>query len=67
MIGVVLNGESRKVEKEVSLNRLLDLFSLPRQRVAIELNGSVIRRADWPQTFVAEGDVIEIIHFVGGG
>jgi thiamine biosynthesis protein ThiS len=67
MINVVLNGEPRKVETEVTLDRMLDLFSLPRQRVAIELNRSVVRRNDWPVTFVSDGDVIEVIHFVGGG
>ena len=64
---ITLNGESKKIESEVTLDQLLDLFSLPRQRVAIELNRSVIRRGDWPETGVCDGDVIEVIHFVGGG
>jgi thiamine biosynthesis protein ThiS len=67
MITIVLNGEPRKIESEVSLDRLLDLFSLPRQRVAVELNRAVIRRADWMETLVSDGDAIEVIHFVGGG
>lgn len=64
---ITLNGESKKIESEVTLDRLLDLFSLPRARVAVELNRSVIRRADWPETSLRDGDVIEVIHFVGGG
>ncbi|HVQ56442.1 MAG TPA: sulfur carrier protein ThiS [Pyrinomonadaceae bacterium] len=67
MISIVLNGESRTIENEVSLDRLLDLFSLPQQRVAVELNRSVVRRGDWSDTKVREDDVIEVIHFVGGG
>ena len=67
MINVVLNGESRTIEEEVTLDRMLDLFSLPRQRVAVELNRSVVRRDEWPETEVSDGDVIEVIHFVGGG
>ncbi|HJS51007.1 MAG TPA: sulfur carrier protein ThiS [Pyrinomonadaceae bacterium] len=67
MISVVLNGEPRRIEDEVTLDRMLDLFSLPRQRVAIELNRSVVRREDWPATSLGDGDVIEVIHFVGGG
>jgi thiamine biosynthesis protein ThiS len=66
-VEITLNGESKKIESEVTLDRLLDLFSLPRQRVAIELNRSVIRRGEWPETGVRDGDVIEVIHFVGGG
>jgi sulfur carrier protein len=67
MIEITLNGEPKRIEGEVTLDRLLDLFSLPRQRVAVELNRSVVRRTDWPEIGVANGDVIEVIHFVGGG
>ncbi|MFL6468547.1 MAG: sulfur carrier protein ThiS [Pyrinomonadaceae bacterium] len=64
---ITLNGEPKKIESEVTLDRLLDLFSLPRQRVAVELNRTVVRRNDWPDTIVSNGDKIEIVHFVGGG
>jgi thiamine biosynthesis protein ThiS len=64
---ITLNGEKRKIEGEIDIERLLDLFSLPRQRIAVEVNRSVVRRADWPKIDIAEGDVIEVIHFVGGG
>jgi thiamine biosynthesis protein ThiS len=67
VISVTINGEVREVPSEIDLDRLLELFSLPRQRVAIELNHGVIRRADWPQTLVSDGDKIEVVHFVGGG
>ena len=67
MFDIVLNGETKGIENEVTLDRLLDLFSLPRQRVAVELNRSVVRRGDWAETLVSDGDVIEVIHFVGGG
>ncbi len=64
---ITLNGEKKRIESEVTLDRLLDLFSLPRQRVAIERNREVVSRAAWPDTIVSEGDKIEIVHFVGGG
>lgn len=64
---IVLNGETRKIEFETDLARLLDDFDLPKQRIAIELNGSVIRRSDWAETLVRDGDRIEVVHFVGGG
>jgi sulfur carrier protein len=66
-ISILLNGETRKVAKEIRLDQLLDFFSLPKKRVAVELNNSVIRRADWPETVIDEGDKIEVVHFVGGG
>ena len=67
MVTITVNGEKREIEKEVTLDRLLDLFSLPRQRVAIELNNAVVRRRDWETTRVNDTDQIEVIHFVGGG
>jgi sulfur carrier protein len=64
---ITINGETRDVPPEINLDHLLELFSLPRQRVAIELNNGVVRRSDWPQTLVRDGDKIEVVHFVGGG
>ncbi|HMS10536.1 MAG TPA: sulfur carrier protein ThiS [Pyrinomonadaceae bacterium] len=67
MVTIVLNGEKKEIESEVTLDRLLDLFSLPKQRVAVERNKEVVRKSDWPSTPICESDVIEVIHFVGGG
>ena len=66
-MNVTVNGEIKELEAEVSLNRLLELFSLPQQRVAIELNRQVVRRQDWETTIVHDDDKIEVVHFVGGG
>ncbi len=67
MVSIVLNGENKQIDGEVTLGQLLDLFSLPKQRVAVELNKSVVRKHDWEETAVYDADVIEVIHFVGGG
>ncbi len=67
MFTIILNGEVKEIEGEVTVDRLLDLFSLPKQRVAVELNKEVISRKDWEQTRVCESDKIEVVHFVGGG
>ncbi len=66
-IKILLNGETREIADEVDLDRLLELFFLPKQRIAIELNNSVIRRVNWPETLVRDKDKIEVVHFVGGG
>lgn len=50
-----------------SLEDLVRKLSLPPARIAIELNKNVARRAEWATTILAEGDRIEIVHFVGGG
>ncbi len=67
MVTIYLNGEKREIEQPVTVDRLLDLFSLPKQRVAIEVNRSVIRKAEWENVEVNSDDHIEVVHFVGGG
>ena len=64
---ITLNGEIKELETEVTLDRLLELFSLPSQRVAVELNQEVVRRQVWDSTLVRDDDRIEVVHFVGGG
>ena len=63
----MVNGERREVENATSVGRLLELLSLPEKRIAVELNGRVVGRADWPQAVLEQGDRVEVVHFVGGG
>jgi len=67
VITIHLNGEEREVPETIDLSCLLQRFSLPDKRIAVELNGHVIRRPDWPNTTVGNGDRVEVVHFVGGG
>lgn len=67
MISVTINGTAREVPAEIDLDSLLEFLALPRQRVAVELNHVVVRRTDWPETRLSDGDKLEVVHFVGGG
>ncbi len=62
-----INGEDREVANNLSLKELVTQLDLPPERIAIELNQNVVRRADWPSTGLKENDQVEIVHFVGGG
>jgi thiamine biosynthesis protein ThiS len=64
---VEINGESRDVPASITLAELILHLALAPERLAIELNQRVVRRADWQQTNINAGDHIEIVHFVGGG
>jgi len=64
---VQINGEQRDVPEGISLQKLLEDLSLSQQRVAVELDRQIVRRADWTVTNINEDAKIEIIHFVGGG
>jgi sulfur carrier protein len=64
---VFINGEMKEIIRELSLAELLVNFSLPRERIAVELNKEVVRKRDWETILVKDADKIEIVHFVGGG
>ena len=64
---IEVNGERRDVPDAVTLDGLVTHLALAPERLAIELNQRVVRRADWPATALNEGDRVEIVHFVGGG
>ena len=64
---VFINGEQREIIEELTLDELLQQFSLSSERIAIELNKDVVRKKDWGNVRVKEADRIEIVHFVGGG
>ena len=64
---VLINGETKEISRELSLNQLLKQLSLPDERIAVELNKEVVRKKDWETITINDADRIEIIHFVGGG
>lgn len=46
---------------------LIGALDLKGDRVALEHNGTIVRRDAWPNTSIQSGDKFEIVHFVGGG
>lgn len=64
---VLVNGEPRDVADQTTLVQLVSLLKLKPEQIAIEVNRTVVRRAEWPATVLAAGDTVEIVHFVGGG
>ena len=64
---VLVNGESREVPGGITVRQLVELLELSEGPVAVERNGDVVPRAEHAATEVRDGDVLEIVHFVGGG
>lgn len=65
---IQLNGEQREfAQPSLSVKQLVEQLSLAPQRIAIEVNHQIVRRSDWEQTTINDGDRIEIVQFVGGG
>lgn len=64
---IVLNGESRTLAGEQTLAELLAALQIAPQRVAVEINHALVRRALYADTLLREGDRVEIVTLVGGG
>jgi len=65
-LGLLVNGERREVPTGATLPQLLQTLGF-RGRVAVERNGTVLRQAEHAQTQLQDGDVLEVVTFVGGG
>jgi thiamine biosynthesis protein ThiS len=66
-MNLVINGEDRDFNPPLTLTGLVEQLGMKTDRVAIELNRNIVSRDQWPNTHLAEGDRLEIVHFVGGG
>src|ERR671931_2362114 len=66
-IEIRLNGETREIPAPLNIVELLDHFDLPKDRVAVERNRSIVPKQEWEAIAVTQGDELEVVHFVGGG
>lgn len=64
---LTVNGEAREVPDGLTVRGLVEHLGLTEGPVAVERNREVVPRAEHASTALAEGDTIEIVHFVGGG
>jgi len=66
-IEIRLNGEKHELPQALNIAQLLEHFDLPKDRVAVERNRSIVPKLQWESVSVAQGDEFEVVHFVGGG
>jgi thiamine biosynthesis protein ThiS len=64
---VTINGEVREVPAGLSVDALLRHLDLHPRMVVVEQNGEILRHEVYGSAAVGEGDVLELVHFVGGG
>ena len=67
MVTVTVNGEKRQITENAMVADLLRDLGLGGRRVAVECNREIVGRDSYASAVVRDGDVFEIIEFVGGG
>ena len=64
---LTINGEARELPPVSTLSELIAALELDTRKVAVERNLEIVPRSLHAATPVADGDRIEIVHFIGGG
>jgi sulfur carrier protein len=66
-VTITLNGEPFELSGPLTVTELLSHLEIDARRVAVEHNITVLKRIAFDETIVREGDLVEIVNFVGGG
>ena len=67
MIRLLVNGKSRSLEDSTDLESYLASFGVNMKYIAVGYNGEVVKKAEFPDVRLRDGDVLEIVRPVGGG
>jgi thiamine biosynthesis protein ThiS len=66
-VRLTVNGEDRAFEAVLDVAGLVAVLGLNPRKVAVERNLAIVPRSAYGSTLLADGDRIEIVHFIGGG
>ena len=64
---ITLNGERHELDAPVTIAALLVHLGIDSRRVAVEHNLVIVKRAAFDEVVIRDGDVVEVVNFVGGG
>ena len=62
-----VNGQEKPLDAELLLSNFLEQEGYSRARIAVELNGEIIPGSQYGKMRLKDGDVLEVVSFVGGG
>jgi sulfur carrier protein len=64
---LTVNGSMKEIDKIANVEELVHSLVETDKGLIVELNGKIIKRDHWKRQAVVEGDIVELIKFVGGG
>jgi thiamine biosynthesis protein ThiS len=67
MARIQLNGRKLELKNKYTILVLLKRYKIDSKKIAVELNGKIINRNKYKSVFLKNKDIIEIVHFIGGG
>ena len=67
VINVTINGEAHSFNAAMKLDALLEELDIDCKKVAVEKNLEIVPKSTYTSVMVEDGDMFEIVHFIGGG
>ncbi len=64
---IVINGESKTVSEKLTIQQLIQELGIAQQKLALEVNQEIVPRSTFSEYVLQPGDIVEIIHAIGGG
>lgn len=64
---IVINGEAKTVSEQITAQQLIHELGLSEQKLALEINEEIVPRSSFSEHLIQAGDIVEIIHAIGGG
>ena len=66
-IKIKLNGKIKSIDENYKIQRLLNDLNVSTKKIAIELNQEILEKKKKNKKKLKKNDIIEIVHFIGGG
>lgn len=67
VITVTVNGDSKTLGEATNLQAFLTALELDPKKLAVERNLVIVPKSTFANVMLADGDTLEIVHFIGGG
>jgi sulfur carrier protein len=64
---VTINGEPREILRARTVAELITELELPAPAILVEHNGLALRREEWGERVIVNGDRVELVRIVAGG
>lgn len=66
-MNVFLNGKKKELPDNTTVETLVELLKLNRELIAVEVDGNIVKKCDYKNCVLREGNEIEILTLIGGG
>ncbi|MFA5839530.1 MAG: sulfur carrier protein ThiS [Candidatus Margulisiibacteriota bacterium] len=64
---ITVNGNNTGIEPKMNIRQYLGTRQIDLAGVVVEINQKIIKKQEWEITELKDGDIVELISFVGGG